>query len=68
MRKKYRDLIAISYPMSNRAYVVAVNNEVLNNEGLPSNNDVDISSGLEPQTIVILEAAGLFNNANRVIK
>jgi len=68
MAKKYLELIKIGYPLSNRAYVVAVNNEVLNSEGLPSNNDVDIDTGLQPETLVILEAAGLFNAANKGIK
>ncbi len=68
MRKKYLDVIKVSYPMSNREYVVAVNNEVLNSEGLPSNNNVDINSGLEPESIVILETAGLFNKLNRTIR
>ena len=68
MAKKYLELIKIGYPLSNRAYVVAVNNEVLNSEGLPSNNNVDIDTGLQPETLVILEAAGLFNKANKGIK
>ncbi len=68
MAKKYLDLIAISYPLSNRAYVVAVNNKVLEDGGGVANNDVDIDNGLEPETVVILEAAGLFNKANRRIK
>ena len=68
MRKKYLDVIKVSYPMSNRAYVVSVNNKVLNSEGLPSNNDVNINSGLEPETVVILETAGLFTQANKRIK
>ena len=67
MVKRYKDLIKIGYPMSNRAYVVAVNNHVLEDEGQVANNDVDINS-LEPETENILVAAGLFNKANKDIK
>ena len=68
MKKRYLDLIAISYPMSNRAYVIAVNNKVLEDEGQTANNQVDINTGLEPETENILRAAGLFNWANRRIR
>jgi len=68
MRKKYLDVIKVSYPMSNRAYVVSVNNKVLEDGGGVANNDVDINSGLEPESIVILETAGLFNQGNKRIK
>ena len=67
MVKRYKDLIKIGYPMSNRAYVVAVNNHVLEDEGQVANNDVDINS-LEPETENILVAAGLFNKANKDIR
>ncbi len=68
MKKRYKDLIAIGYPMSNRAYVVTVNKHVLEDEGQVANNDVDINGGLEPKTVVILEAAGLQNKANKDIR
>ena len=68
MGKKYRDLIKISYPMSNLAYVISVNNKVLEDGGNPPNNNVNTETGLEPETVVILEKAGLFNGANRDIK
>ena len=68
MVKRYKDLIKIGYPMSNRAYVVAVNNHVLEDEGQVANDDVDINTGLEPETQNILVAAGLFNKANKDIK
>ncbi len=67
MKKKYTDLIKIGYPMSNRAYVVAVNNHVLEDEGQIANNQVGIE-GLEPDTVVILKAAGLQNRANKDIR
>ena len=66
--KKYLDLIRYAYPISNVAYVIAVNNEVLDSEGLPPNPNVDIESGLEPTTKVILEQAGLFNLANKRVR
>ncbi len=66
MGKKYLDLIRISYPMSNLAYVVSVNNKVLEDGGQPPNNSVELAN-LEPETIVVLEKAGLFNAANRNI-
>jgi len=65
MAEKYLDLIRIAYPMSNKAYVITVNNEVLNSK---PNDDVNIETGLEPRTIVMLEAAGLFNKANKEIR
>ncbi len=68
MRKKYLDLIAISYPLSNKNYVVAVNNKVLEDGGQVANNDVDINGGLEPTTVEILEKAGLLNRANKDIR
>ena len=68
MKKKYTDLIKLGYSMSNQAYVVAVNNHVLEDEGQVARNDVDINSGLEPETETILVAAGLFNKANKDIK
>ncbi len=68
MKKKYKDLIDIGYPLSNVAYVIAVNNHVLENEGLAANNHVNVDTGLEPETLVILEAAGLFNKANKGIR
>ncbi len=68
MAKKYQKLIKIGYPMSNRAYVIAVNNYVLEDEGQPHNNNVDIDSGLEPKTETILIAAGLQNRANKGIR
>ena len=68
MIKRYQELLAIGYPMSNRAYVIAVNNKVLEDGGQPANNDVNISTGLEPETLVILEAATLFNRANKEIR
>ena len=68
MKKKYLDLIKIGYPLSNRAYVVAVNNHVLEDGGQATNNDVDINGGLEPTTVEILEKAGLLNRANKDIR
>ena len=68
MAKKYLDKLKYSYPLSNRAYVIAVNDEVLDGEGLPANPTVNIETGLEPLTIVIIQEAGLFNKANRTIK
>ena len=68
MAKKYLDLIKIAYPYSNRAYVVAVNDKVLEEGGSQANPDVNIESGLEDQTVTILKAAGLFTAANRKVK
>ena len=68
MKKKYLDLVKIGYPLSNRAYAIAVNNKVLEDEGQTANNQVDINTGLEPTTIEILVAAGLQNKYNRSIR
>jgi len=68
MAKKYIRLIQIGYPLTNRNYVVSVNNKVLEDGGQAANNQVDINTGLEPETIEILVAAGLQNKYNRSIR
>ena len=68
MAKKYLDKLKYAYPLSNRAYVVAVNDKVLEDGGNPPNPTVNIKTGLEPETVVIIQAAGLFNDKNRSIK
>lgn len=65
---KYNDLLKIGYPLVNPAYVVAVNNKVLEDQGEVVNNQVDINGGLEADTVIILKEAGLMNKANKVIK
>ncbi len=67
MKKRYEELVKIGYPMSNLRYVVSVNNYILNEEGKPSNNSVNIDSELEPDTITVLKMAGLQNRANKEI-
>ena len=66
--KKYKDLMAIAYPLSNIKYVVSVNDVVLESKGEEPNPSVNINSGLEPQTAIMLDKAGLFNSANKTIK
>jgi len=68
MAKKYLDLIKIGYPLTNKKYVISVNNKVLEAGGSQANPDVNIDGGLENETVTILQAAGVFNKLNRSIK
>jgi len=59
-----KNKIKLGYPLSNRSYIVAVNDAMLEEP----NPNVNINTGLDPKTINVLNAAGLFTKANKDMK
>ena len=64
MKKRYRDIIAISYPMSNINYIRQLNDRVLEEKGEEPTH-IFKHDLLEPETVEIMAVAGIFNRPNK---